>query len=351
MKKVIPLEWKGQNFILVDQRKLPHDVEYVTVDTIEKSYDAIKDMVVRGAPLIGFTGIFGMALWIKASKNLTIDTLKEAAEYLKSARPTAVNLDYEINRVVDFVSRDITENKSQETIFNSTVDFGLKQIQILADDNLNMAKIAEKELKALYGERKYRLMTICNTGYLACGPMGTALGVVDYLGQKNMVEHVYASETRPYLQGSRLTAFELTDMGLSHEIFVEGAASYVLENCKVDAIFVGADRIVANGDTANKVGTSSLSIIAKNYGIPFFVVAPSSSFDTSMKTGKEIEIEMRDEKEILEYKNIRIAPLKSRAINPSFDVTKSNFITGIICEKGIVKSFNNNEIKTLLESK
>jgi methylthioribose-1-phosphate isomerase len=203
------------------------------------------------------------------------------------------------------------------------------------EKNLAMAKFAENELSTIYGDKPLRVMTICNTGVLACGVLGTALGVIVNLHKQNKLKHVYASETRPYLQGSRLTSYELIQEGIPHEIVVEGAASYLMKNKLVDAIFAGADRIVSNGDTANKIGTSSLSIIAKYYGVPFYIVAPESSFDLSLKTGTEIEIELRDQNEILKYKEYSIAHPSAKALNPSFDVTDHECITGIISEKGV----------------
>ena len=199
-----------------------------------------------------------------------------------------------------------------------------------------MAKIGLSELIKKVGDRKWRLMTHCNTGFLACGSLGTALGVISYANQMNYVEHVIVDETRPYMQGTRLTAFELNKENIPYNIVVEGAASFLLSNNKVDAIFVGADRIAANGDTANKIGTSTLAIVAKYYNVPFYVVAPISSFDVNISDGSHIEIEMRPMAEVTEFKNIEISPKGARAINPSFDVTEYNLITGIICEKGFI---------------
>ena len=192
------------------------------------------------------------------------------------------------------------------------------------------------------------IMTICNTGRLACGPLGTALGVITHLHQTGRLEKAWVSETRPYLQGIRLTSFELTKEGIKHDIFVEGASSYIMEHEQVDAIFVGADRIVANGDTANKIGTANLSILAKYYDIPFYVVAPSSSFDLNTASGKEIVIEQRDMDEILSCQSNRLAPEGATAYNPSFDITHHENITGIICEKGIIHNPNEETVKRVV---
>lgn len=333
MKNVLePLKYEKETLKLLDQRLLPTEEVYVTVKTIEDAYRAIQDMIVRGAPLIGFTGIWGMALFLKNNPKCVLPQFEQAAAYLKSARPTAVNLAFEIDRCVEMAKKET----HLSSLYPKLVEFALGEMDKSYAKNLQMAKFAEDELRKIYGDRPLNLMTICNTGTLACGVLGTALGVIVHLHQQKKVKEVYASETRPYLQGSRLTSFELIKEGIDHKIVVEGAASYLLKNKLVDAIFAGADRIVENGDTANKVGTSSLSIIAKHYGIPFYIVAPVSSFDLSMKTGEEIEIELRDQNEILKYKDVHIAHPDAKALNPSFDVTDHSCITGILCENGAI---------------
>lgn len=334
---VIPLEWNDGSLKLVDQRFLPHQIDYVVATNIEQAHAAIKDMVVRGAPLIGFSALYGMALWVKNQKVITPESAEQARLYLESARPTAVNLAYEAKRAEAMIVDGHKKNKSLDQIFNEVVAFADEQMRQLGEDNLTMAQTAAKALEAKYGTRKLNLMTLCNTGFLACGPMGTALGVISHLNQLGRVGHVYAFETRPYLQGSRLTAFELCQENVPHQIVVEGAMSHIMRTQRIDAIFIGADRIVANGDTANKVGSSSLAIVAKHYGVPFYVVAPTSSFDVETEKGEEIEVEMRDPKEILCLKEQRIAPMESDAFNPSFDVTSHEHISGIICEKGLIQ--------------
>lgn len=333
---VVPLKWSNDSLKLVDQRFLPHQIDYVVAENIEQAHAAIKDMVVRGAPLIGFSALYGMALWLKEQKSLSTEGVEQARLYLESARPTAVNLAYEAKRAQAMIVEGIKRGATVHEIFNELVRFAGEQMQQLGADNLTMAKIAAKALEAKFGTRKLKLMTLCNTGFLACGPMGTALGVISHLNQLDRVEHVYAFETRPYLQGSRLTAFELCQEKVPHQIVVEGAMSHIMRTQRIDAIFIGADRIVANGDTANKVGSSTLAIVAKHYGVPFYVVAPTSSFDVETEKGEQIEVEMRDPNEILSLKDSRIAPMDSDAFNPSFDVTSHEHITGIICEKGLI---------------
>lgn len=334
---VVPLTWTNNTLKLVDQRYLPHQIDYVIAQNIEQAHAAIKDMVVRGAPLIGFSALYGMALWVKDQKEITPASVEKARLYLESARPTAVNLAYEAKRAQQMIETGIKGGKSVTEVFDQLVTFADEQMKQLGEDNLTMAKTAAKELEAKYGTRKLNIMTLCNTGFLACGPMGTALGVISHLNKLDRVNHVFAFETRPYLQGSRLTAFELCQENVPHQIVVEGAMSHIMRTHRIDAIFIGADRIVANGDTANKVGSSSLAIVAKHYGVPFYVVAPTSSFDVETEKGDQIEVEMRDPKEILCLKEQRIAPTESDAYNPSFDVTSHEHISGIVCEKGLIQ--------------
>lgn len=340
-----PLKIENDILKLLDQRLLPGQEVYLDTKTIEDAYRAIQDMVVRGAPLIGFTGIWGMALYLKHNPKVTFEQFERAASYLKSARPTAVNLAFEIDRCVEMAKKET----HMSALYPKLVKHAQSEMNKLYEKNLSMAKTAEEELKSIYGDRPLNIMTICNTGVLACGVLGTALGVIVHMNNQKKVKHVYASETRPYLQGSRLTSFELLKEGIPHEIVVEGAASYLMKNKLVDAIFAGADRIVENGDTANKIGTSSLSIIAKHYGIPFYIVAPISSFDLNLKTGDQIEIELRDQNEILKYKDLYIAHTNAKALNPSFDVTDHECITGIICENGIIKPVTPNNVRAIVE--
>ncbi len=346
MNKTAPLIWENAKLKLIDQRMLPREVIYHDINTLEETHTAIKDMIVRGAPLIGFTALFGMVIWSQKNK-ITIESVKDAADFLKTSRPTAVNLAYEVDRAALLCESLIKEGRQDKDISLALEKFSIEQMDLLHQYNLSMAKCAAQELSELYGDKKLNIMTLCNTGYLACGPMGTALGVIEHLHTLGRIKHVYASETRPYLQGGRLTAYELATGGVPHSITVEGAFSYLMKNKLVDAIFIGADRIVRNGDTANKVGSSTLSIVAKHYGVPFYVVAPTSTFDLDLETGTEIEIELRPQDEVLSAMGERIAPLESGALNPSFDVTDHDFITGIICENGMVKNITPESVTKL----
>lgn len=258
---------------------------------------------------------------------------------------------YEVDESFKDVKELIQDGGSWHDVYHKLRTRLVDQMERLESDNLTMAKSAERRLFEIYGDRKLNLMTLCNTGFLACGPMGTALGVVSHLNGKNKVGKVFASETRPYLQGIRLTSWELQKEGIEHELVVEGAASHLLKSGMVDAIFIGADRIVANGDTANKIGSSSLAIIAKHFKIPFFVVAPTSSFDLSLNDGSLIEIEFRDEEEVLSCMGLRLAPKGTRAFNPSFDVTDHELITSIFCEKGEIHPVDEKSVSALFGEK
>ncbi len=331
-----PIIWKDHKLLLLDQRLLPQQEVFVEVRNLKECALAIHDMVVRGAPCIGFTSIYGMALWVNQQTDLNTAKCREACDQMISARPTAVNLSFEVNRCFEIMKKSIDAKDPKETLYNKLVSFGDEQIKQSHEKNTRMAEIGVGELKKKLGDKKWNLMTHCNTGFLACGSLGTALGVISHANTLGKVNHVYADETRPYMQGSRLTAFELSKENIPYSIVVEGAASYLMSNGRVDAIFVGADRIASNGDTANKVGTSTLSIVAKHYKVPFYVVAPLSSFDITIPNGKHIEIEMRAMNEITEIKGIKMAPENAQSVNPSFDVTDHQFITGIICEKGLI---------------
>ena len=331
-----PIIWENNKLLLLDQRQLPQVEKFVEVTDLKGCALAITDMVVRGAPCIGFTAIYGMALWVRGQSVLTVESSRQACDEMISARPTAVNLSFEVNRCFELMKKSIAAKEPKEVLYRKLIKFGDEQIQQSHEKNTLMAKTGVAELIKKLGDRKWNLMTHCNTGFLACGSLGTALGVISHANSLGKVAHVYADETRPYMQGTRLTAFELSKEKIPYSIVVEGAASYLMTNGKIDAIFVGADRIAENGDTANKVGTSTLSIVAQHYKVPFYVVAPISSFDLTIPNGKHIEIEMRAMSEITEMKGIKMAPEGAQSVNPSFDVTDHKFITGIICEKGLI---------------
>lgn len=333
MSLLEPILWQNDHLLLLDQRLLPSEEILNPIRSLEDCHDAIRDMVVRGAPCIGFTAIFGMALWLKTHQERNLNALTKAAAYLKAARPTAVNLLFETDRAV---TKIIECWENGENAYERVIALGNQEMELAYQRNLKMAQAGLKALEKSVGNKKYRIQTHCNTGALACGQLGTALGVIFHLHENNLIEKVWVDETRPYMQGSRLTAYELERRGIPFEIVVEGSASYLMTHKLVDAIFVGADRIAKNGDTANKIGTATLATVAFHHKVPFYVAAPLSTFDSLIANGSEIPIELRDPEEILKYKNIPIAPTKARALNPSFDVTDHSLITALLCEQGII---------------
>lgn len=340
-----PISFENGVVTILDQRKVPHQEHYDAIKNLQDGFDAISLMKVRGAPLIGFTAIFTMGVWCENPEKYSLD---EAVNFLNSARPTAVNLAFELIQVKELILNLKNDQLTLNEIAKHVFEYGLKKIERSSRDHQKMAEIADKELESLGLKKNLKILTHCNTGRLACGGMGTALGVIEHLAAQNKINKVWVDETRPYLQGSRLTAFELGKSGVDHEIVVEGAANHLMKNGFVDAIFVGADRIAANGDTANKIGTANLSILAEYYHIPFYIVAPTSTFDLSIKDGGEIEIEIRPETEIKEYHQSLIAPIASKAFNPSFDISDGKNITGIICEKGLIKPVNSSNLKGIV---
>jgi methylthioribose-1-phosphate isomerase len=329
-----PIEWKENSLYLLDQRQLPSREIYIQVNTLAGTIDAILQMVVRGAPCIGFTGIFGVAFSILESKQgqaINAEHFNAQIEQLKNARPTAVNLAYEIKRSLVLI--DYADFKSS---FDKVISFVQNEIEQSEQRHLNMSKHCHSFLTKLYGDKKLVFQTHCNTGRLACASHGTALGVIEYYQTIGQLKHVWVDETRPYLQGSRLTAFELSYLQASYTIIADSAAAYIMHNNQVDAIVVGADRIAANGDTANKIGTFNLAVVAKSFNVPFIVLAPKSSFDTKLANGSLIEIEMRSIRELTHFHEKQITPGDANVLNPSFDITPAHLITAIVYEDGYI---------------
>ncbi|WAM30612.1 S-methyl-5-thioribose-1-phosphate isomerase [Caldicellulosiruptor naganoensis] len=324
-------EFVNDRLIVLDQRKLPFQKEYVVCKTYQDTYTAIKDMIIRGAPLIGIVAAYGVVLGFKEiiEKNLEKDKIHDVIVHLSKSRPTAVNLFWALDRMKSTFERikDMDKIEIYKQLLNEA-----KKIES-EDKNINR-KIAE------YGNQLIKensnILTHCNAGALATGGYGTALGVIReaHFSGKNV--HVYVDETRPYLQGARLTAFELSEDGIPNTVICDNMAGYLMKLGKVDCVIVGADRIALNGDTANKIGTYSLSVLAKHHGIPFYIAAPTSTIDFSISSGDEIPIEERDEDEVRIFNGQKIVPDTSNVFNPAFDVTPAENITAIITEKGIV---------------
>lgn len=313
------IEFKNNELILIDQTKLPHTEEYVTCRTVEEVASAIRTMVVRGAPAIGITSAYGMVLGTDPKKD---------AETLKQARPTAVDL----FNAVNYMLKEIKEGKNLE---NSAKEWHQKIIEKTKKISENGANLIKEGNSVLLH---------CNAGPLATGAYGTSLGAVLEAHKQEKKIFVYVDETRPRFQGA-LTSWELKKAGVPHKVIVDSSAGSLIRMGKVNCIMVGADRIVKNGDFANKVGTYSLSVLAKENKVPFYVLAPISTFDFKTKNGTQIIIEEREGKEVLEFQGKRIYAEGTEALNLAFDVTPKKYISAYITEFGVHK--NTKEIREL----
>jgi len=327
LKDIKPLELKDDVLYVINQLKLPHELVWEKLETLADYEKAIKDMIVRGAPLIGIVGAYGFYTGIKEG----IDCI-QVYERLKQTRPTAVNLFWALDRM-----------KSIYEKYGNDLNLLLKEAKRIEVEDYH----ANRSIGG-YGEvlipKKANILTHCNTGALATTGWGTALGIIRSAFENDKDITVYVDETRPYLQGSRLTAWELLQEGIHHYIITDSSAGFLMKKGMIDVIVVGADRITLNGDVANKIGTYSLSILAKHHNIPFYVAAPSSSLDFNLESGDEIPIEERNEDEVKSCHCCKVAPQQSHAINYSFDITPADNITAIITEKGIIEKPNKEKI-------
>jgi S-methyl-5-thioribose-1-phosphate isomerase len=323
------IEWRDDHAVLLDQTRLPHEIVYVEVRDVDTLVDLIQRLAVRGAPALGAAGGFGVAIAaLRAERDgLPLSSVRVEADRIAAARPTAVNLSWAVRRVLGQVER-------------GTAAVVAEAIAIADEDvraNRALAARGADLLEQLTSAAPMRVHTHCNTGALACVEWGTALGIVRVLHERGSLRSVTADETRPLLQGSRLTAFELAELGIEHQIVVDSAGPTVIARGLADAVVVGADRIAANGDTANKIGTYPLALAAARAGVPFVVAAPESTIDPATPSGGQIEIEVRDEKEVLDVHGVPTAPAGSRALNLAFDVTPADLITAIVTERRVIR--------------
>lgn len=331
------IEWNGQELILLDQTKLPTVEEYIHCIDWRQVAEAIKMLRVRGAPAIGVSAAYGMILAAREAKEKAetkeafLRTLMDFAEELENTRPTAVNLHWAIAEI----EKTIVEHRSgsEEAIIEAIIQ---RAIEIEKEDEELCARIGRNGATLFTGKEKFRILTHCNTGTLATAGIGTALGVIYTLHDEGKIEHVYADETRPLLQGARLTAFELKQHDVPLSLLTDNMAAYAMQKGLVDAVIVGADRITTEGDVANKIGTYGVAVLANYHKIPFYVAAPFSTFDFSMAKGAHIPIEQRDPQEVLSIQGVATAPQDMDVLNPAFDVTPHELITGIITEEGVI---------------
>ena len=325
----------GKSVIIVDQTKLPNSWELLTLSTAKEMYDAIKSLAVRGAPAIGICAgysIYCLAQQIEADNfDDFYAQFKKDKDYLNSSRPTAVNLSWALNRMDDM----LVANKDKSVA--ELVDMMGEEAVAIQKEDIAMCKAISEYGFSLLKEGD-GVLTHCNAGPLATSRYGTAIGPMLLAQEKGVYVKVFADETRPLLQGARLTSYELHKAGVDVTLICDNMASMVMKNGWVQACFVGCDRIAANGDFANKIGTSGVAILAKHYGIPVYTLGPSSTIDLNCKTGAEIEIELRDEDEIrTKFYEKPMAPTDVKCFNPAFDVTDHELLAGIITEKGIVR--------------
>lgn len=339
-----PIEWAGSHVKLVDQTLLPYEYKTVDIKTYKEMATAIKDMIVRGAPAIGVSGAFGVALGAKELLNIQnkeefLQKLEETGEYLKSTRPTAVNLawavDIQLNLAKEQILKQVQNDK--EVIEEIIKKLEQNAVKMLEDDIEINKKIGEHGSKIV--PKGATILTHCNAGALATGGYGTALGVVRSAFAKDNTIKVFADETRPRQQGARLTTWELVEDKIPTTLITDGMCGYFMKKGMIDLVIVGADRIAANGDTANKIGTYTVALAAKAHNIPFYIAAPYSTIDMSIESGDEIPIEERDREEVTHINGKTICAEGVNIINPGFDVTPAEFITGIITETGIYKPF------------
>ncbi len=312
-----PLWWEDNCLYFIDQRKLPLELVIEKTRDYRVVAEAIKELAIRGAPAIGIAAAYALVLAVYQKEDLD-----EAVRVLKGTRPTAVNLFWAIDRMMSLPVKDF--------------DVFLEEAQKIEREdeemNLDIATLGASLIPS-----NSTVLTHCNAGGLATSGYGTAVGVIRKAWEEGKIVEVLVDETRPLLQGARLTAWELQEAGIPYRIITDNTAGFIMKLGRVSAVVVGADRIASNGDVANKIGTCSLAVLANRFNIPFIVAAPTSSFDWSIKSGKDIPIEERREEEVLNFRDMRIAPIGARAINFAFDVTPAELITAIVCEIGILR--------------
>ena len=332
MREYFSVRWENGVVKMLDQRLLPGEVKYLDYLACNEVAWAIQQMVVRGAPAIGIAAGFGLGLIAFHSKATTpvdlMSELRAGAQELRRSRPTAVNLFAAIDRILSSV--EINGDRSMEVIREMVVS----EAQKIADEDIQMNRKIGLNGQRFIPERA-NVVHHCNTGSLATGGYGTALGVIRTAHEMGKRIHVFVDETRPRLQGARLTSWELKQLDIPHTVIVDGASGYIMRHNRIDACLVGCDRIAANGDIANKIGTYNLALVARAHGVPFFSVGPRTSVDLSISSGDDIPIEERVMSEITHIGETQLTPDGVDVANPAFDVTPASLITAIITDAGV----------------
>jgi len=345
--RIRTIEWKNNAIRIIDQTKLPGEFVYLEIKDLKTLWQAIKELKVRGAPALGAAAGFGVYLGLKDSKAMDFSRftveLDKVISYLASSRPTAKNLFWGLSRM-----KDAACLRARDTIPAVKKALFQEARKIMAEDMISCRKIGD--FGAQFIKNGDVILTVCNAGALATIDYGTALGVIYKAKSQGKRFKVYSCETRPLLQGARLTTWELTKNGIDVTLICDNMAATLMSQGAVSMVIAGADRIASNGDTANKIGTYSLAVLSHYHKIPFYIAAPESTFDLSISSGKDIPIEQRDKKEVTElfYKR-PIAPEGVKVYNPAFDVTPNRLITAIITDKGIIKAPYKKNIKKVFK--
>ncbi len=328
-KDIHPYRWRGGRLDVLEQKDLPGRVRWIPCETFQDVARAIRDMSIRGAPAIGCAAAFGLALAARgrfARFSEKISRLQKAKTLLAATRPTAVNLFWALERMARVWAaspEDLPARLEKEAL------------AIHAEDLASCFRIGEAGAGLL--PRNAVVLTHCNAGALATAGYGTALGVIRSARRRGRLKKVYVDETRPYLQGARLTAWELEQEGIPYEILTDNMAGHIMKTEKLDAVIVGADRIAANGDAANKIGTYALAVLARHHKVPFYVAAPFSTVDLAAPSGNAIPIEERSAEEVLFIRGIPLAPPNARARHPAFDVTPASLITALLTDRAVIR--------------
>jgi methylthioribose-1-phosphate isomerase len=344
---------------IIDQEKLPFQFEIKALRSVKDVYTAIKEMTVRGAPAIGVAGAFGMYLAAMeyGTQSNAWEKLKKAADYLSSCRPTAVNLTWAVNKVLEKLSEISTSSGYEETALHAAKEISETEISNCRQIGLNGLKLIE-DLSVKKNGEVVNILTHCNAGWLACVDYGTALAPIYAAHEKGIPVHVWVDETRPRNQGARLTTYELGSCGVPYSLVADNTGGHLMQHGMVDLVLVGSDRTTRNGDVANKIGTYLKALAAFDNNVPFYVALPSSSIDLSIGDGlSEIEIEERDPEEINmvaglagnKMTSVRICPENSKSVNYGFDITPARLISGLITEKGLYKSTEKDILKMFSE--
>ncbi len=337
------ITWREGQLVLLDQRKLPNEIQFIKCSKVEDVAEAIIEMVVRGAPAIGITAAYGVVLAARAcyvaSKNNWKSCIEEKLQSLAYTRPTAVNLGWAIMRMQEIIVTMNDEDNPENRL--------LQEAQRLHNGDIKANK-AIGDLGAQLIENNSAVLTHCNAGALATGGYGTALGVIRSAFAEHKLKKIYAGETRPWFQGTRLTAWELLQEDIPVTLICDSAAATLMRQKQLAWVIVGADRVASNGDVANKIGTYSLAVMAKQHGVKFMVAAPTSTIDMEIENGQGIEIEVRSSAEIIKYQNYSFGPQNANVWNPVFDITPAQLIDALVTERGIVEHPNRSKIEAMM---